>query len=129
LGSQKIDSLTVQWTDGTQYKTTDVTPNQLLSINKRSGRVIAQNTKAKPTRFMDITRSIGMDIFVDERDHDDFKTEILLPHKYSTMGPALAVGDVDGDGFDDFYIGGTQGNAGQIYSASGTSFSRSIIHE
>ena len=123
LGDDAIDSLSVSWSDGTHYGSSDVKSNQMLTINKRSGQVIAKNNDRENTRFMDITRSTGMDIFVDERDHDDFATEILLPHKYSTMGPALAVGDVDGDGFDDFYVGGSQGIAGRIYTASGTSFS------
>lgn len=123
LGEAAIDSLSVQWTDGTQYSSADVKSNQLLTINKRSGSVIAENNQQKPTRFLDITRSTGMDIFTDEKKHDDFAQEILLPHKYSTMGPALAVGDVDGDGFDDFYIGGSQGVPGRVFTASGTSFS------
>jgi len=123
LGGTKIDSLSVQWMDGIHYSTTDVTPNQLITIKKNSGRVIEKNNEKVATRFMDITQATGMDIFVEEKKFDDFSKEILLPHKYSTMGPALAVGDVDGDGFDDFYVGGSQGIAGRVFTASGTSFS------
>ena len=122
LGDTDVDSLTVLWTDGIQYTTKDIKPNELLTINKKNAKYVNSDTKSKPTRFMDITKSTGMNIFSEEKDFDDFAIEILLPHKYSTMGPALAVGDVDGDGLDDFYIGGSQGIAGRIYTASGTSF-------
>lgn len=44
----------------------------------------------------------------------DFDRDKLLYHALSTEGPALAVGDVDGDGADDFYLGGAHRQAGQL---------------
>jgi hypothetical protein len=41
--------------------------------------------------------------------------ETLLPHKLSNLGPGLAIGDVNGDGLDDFYIGGAFRHAGHLY--------------
>ena len=46
---------------------------------------------------------------------DDFQREALLPHKLSNFGPALAVGDVDGDTFEDFYIGAAKGQQARLY--------------
>jgi hypothetical protein len=58
--------------------------------------------------------------FVHREDpYNDFKREPLLPRQYSRNGPALTVGDVDGDGKIDFFVGGARGQPGAIYTNEG----------
>lgn len=50
-----------------------------------------------------------------EDDQVDFYYERNIPEMLSKEGPAMAIGDVDGDGNDEFFLGGPKGKRGVIY--------------
>ena len=53
-----------------------------------------------------------------ENDFDDFATQPLLPNKLSTLGPAMAWNDVDGNGRPDCFLGGAYGQPAQLWLQS-----------
>ena len=51
----------------------------------------------------------------EENKFDDYQYQVLLPHKLSQMGPALAKGDINNDGLEDIFLGGASGFSPKLY--------------
>ena len=115
--NEKVDKMEVRWLDGKMQVLKDVAANQLLKIDKKDAK--AKSTIRKPAikgllSEVDLSK-IGVDFKHRENIYNDFKTEILLPHKQSMLGPFVGVSDVNKDGLEDFYIGGAAGQNGKLY--------------
>lgn len=120
LGShQQIDSLLVIWPDSRYETFYDLRTNQtfLLKQEDASGNFDYSNLHKKQTAplFTNITSAINFTHRHRENSFDDLNREPLMPYKLSQKGPALAVGDVNGDGLDDFYLGGSRGYEGKLF--------------
>jgi enediyne biosynthesis protein E4 len=63
----------------------------------------------------DVTERAALDFKHHENDFVDFDREPLMPKLVSTEGPFIAVGDVNGDGLDDLFIGGAKGQASRLF--------------
>lgn len=119
--TETIDSLSVIWPDGKKEIFTNIKSNQLITCNYKD----AIHNEVKPKEaflFEDITSLSGVNFKHTEDVYDDYAREPLLPHKNSQMGPALAVGDVNNDGLEDFFIGNGAGSSSKMYmqKADGT---------
>ncbi|MEJ7766435.1 MAG: VCBS repeat-containing protein [Chitinophagaceae bacterium] len=105
-----IDSLIVIWPGGKKQLINDVKANQRLEVIMESASLdhnFFESGKEVNRTFTDITDAAGIRYRHQEMDFIDFDVQRLLPHKLSQYGPALASGDVDGNGLDDLVIGGT----------------------
>ncbi len=115
-----IDEIEIRWPNGTYTYLHDIPSNQRITIKQENTTTKQNLTQPSALLFTDVTDRIGLDYFHKEIPYDDSVKEILLPHKYSQLGPGLAVGDVNGDGLDDFYIGGAKDHSGQLYIQDNT---------
>ena len=133
LGSvSKIDSLVVKWPGNKKQVIQNVAANQFLTVDIASAHqtynwslpVFANNVL-----FTNITDSLGIHYQHQQKDFVDFNIQKLLPHKFSEFGPALAAGDIDGNGLDDIIAGGAVSHSpvALLQQSNGTFIQKDIL--
>ena len=111
--STAVDQVEVIWPNQKKQIITDLQPNQTLTLFQKDAVdavILEKDSKAK--LFQEATK---LDFIHKENNYNDFKREIMLPHMLSTLGPKLAIGDINGDGLEDTFIGGAKGAVGGIF--------------
>jgi hypothetical protein len=104
-----VESVTVEWPDGRVSELAPVATNQRLTIHQAEARVARPAPhRPVPPLFTDVTDQIGLPFTHRENAFVDFDRERLIPKLLSTEGPYITVGDVNGDGLDDAFIGGAK---------------------
>ena len=113
LGEESaVDKAVVKWPDGKVQVLTDVGINQELILNHEEASEFNSEEENTPKYFQEQSDQIFVHV---ENKYNDFEKEVLLPYRQSTLGPGLGVGDINGDGLEDFYIGGAMGQSGCLY--------------
>jgi len=112
---ESIDSLHVKWTDGKVQNIKNIKANQKLTL-KHSEAISTVQQKVKIEKlFKEITSTIGLEFIHKGNIYNDYKDQVLLPHKMSNPGPDITVGDVNNDQLEDFYIGNASKSPGRMF--------------
>ena len=108
---EAIEKLEVLWQDGRSQVLENVLVNQKLDLSYADATITSstevdnEDTLLRPL----LTNFTHKDPYF-----NDYDLQVLLPHKLSQTGPALAKADVNNDGNEDVFIGGGHNQAGQL---------------
>ncbi len=110
-----IDSLVIIWPDRTFSHIDHPAIDQLHIIARdNSTRPVPPPPAADSSGLLLHAVAASFDRHIED-DNTDFYYELNLPKMLSREGPKATVGDINGDGLPDVYIGGTRDHPGQVY--------------
>lgn len=118
--ARQIDRLEVEFPGNQVITLQNLAPNQRYTLKQADAKPGKLSPLPKAAAAF---REVPAPAFTHtDDDIQDFNRERLLPWRLSTPGPCLAVGDVNGDGLDDFFAGNGPGQPGGLFIQKGGGF-------
>lgn len=121
VGDAKIATITIQWPNGKSSILKNQNVNQTLTVfqNDTQKQLNKNSLKERIAFFKSDT---PLNYLHEESRFIDFNRDRLLDHMLSTEGPKLAIGDVNNDGINDIFIGGSKGKSSSLYLGTKNGF-------
>ena len=120
--SKAIDSILIEWPDQTSQKIINPKINKTHKVYKEGITINSKSNINDDKRFNE-DKSI-LNYTHRENYFNDYEKQVLLPHKLSQLGPAIAKGDINGDGLEDLFVGGASGQEASVYIQNENSFEK-----
>ncbi len=114
--SPKADSVFVNWPGGKVTRMLDQAANQTLVASQAEA---GKRPIAKPAKVEALLGQAGKISLPKSKEVNDFKRQPLLSFEISGNGKALVLGDFNGDGNPDLFLGGGAGISGRLYFGQG----------
>jgi enediyne biosynthesis protein E4 len=115
----ELDSMIVIWPDDRFEVQYNIPVNQKLNLDQKNASGTFDYSLLRrhwnSVIYRDVSDQIDLDYRHQEYVFDDYAREPSMPYRLTTQGPALAVGDVTGNGLDDLYLGGAKGQPGSLF--------------
>lgn len=118
-----IQRVLIRWPDGLETELFEITADQYHEISYAEAERRLVSVKEQSPLFVET--DFPLEFAHQENEYSDFNRDRLLFHMASAEGPAVAWGDVNGDGEEDLFIGGAKGQASRLFLATSSGF-RSI---
>ncbi|WP_062052784.1 VCBS repeat-containing protein [Aquimarina longa] len=127
--SKIIEELKVVWADGKSQTLYNIDVNQrmVLKYDDAISSDTIELSEKETTVFTTETSTFFPNYRHQENAYNDFSKQVLLPHKMSSLGPGVAVGDLNADGLEDYFIGGASGYSGSIFFQHITGFKKQAV--
>lgn len=112
-----IDSLKVRWADGKTQLLTNIPVDKDFTVSYTQANLLSSPFPQTPSQpvFKNTNNAYNIHFKPEEKDVIDYNIQPAIPHKLSQYGPGIAVGDVDKNGYEDFYVGGAAGHKGVFF--------------
>lgn len=114
LAQNIADSVQVTWPSGKIELKYDIATKECLSFEEKFAKLKAEESNTVHSIITSVKNN-GLDFRHKEDKYNDFLEQRLLPHKLSTEGPAMVLGDINADGLEDIFIGGAAGQLSALY--------------
>lgn len=130
LGRNTVDSIKIIWPDGKTQVIQNPAINKLLQVSENDA-IVANQPAAIDTAllFDDVTEKTRADFQHKETFFFDYQFQPLIQQKYSQEGPFISTGDMNGDGLEDFFIGGAYNQSGKVFlqQSAGTFSGKNLV--
>jgi hypothetical protein len=116
-------NLTINWPSGKITKLQNVTANKTLTLFEKD----AQQVKIKEpviTREIFSKNNNTIKFTHKENNYNDFNVDRLLPFMRSAEGPKIAIADINNDGIEDLFIGGSKNNSASLFIQNKNTFTK-----
>lgn len=112
----QIDSLEVWWPGGAYQVLRELAVNQTIHLEQEASKEAVYDTD-RPIGFLfeEVEDALGLDFVHRESSFLDFSQDRLMPNTMGSLGPKMAIADVNGDGMEDLFIGGGKAQAGKLF--------------
>ena len=121
-GNNLADSLIIVWNDEKIQVLTEVPANRKIIVDHRDARNVKLPMSLltqKSALLGDVSSITSIPYIHRENKYSEFYREKLIPFLVSMEGPKIAVGDVNKDGREDFYVGGAKYQPGSLFLQQG----------
>jgi len=116
FGNNYPDSLKIIWPDFKMQVIDHPAINGILQVKyKDANATYRESITATASFFEEVTQKLKIDFQHKETPFWDYGFQTLIQQKYSQEGPFISTGDINGDGLEDFFIGGAFKQSGKIF--------------
>ena len=122
--ASEIDSLKIIWPNKTAQTIRNVSTNQSLTIVPDNSQPYSYSRPSKKSLFRKTENNLGVNFIHKEDNYTDFNYQKLIPYEVSKRGPAVAIGDLNGDGRDDIFLGGAKNQRAEVFVQTDTGFTK-----